>query len=125
MSNVDVSIADIVKALGGELIGSPDLKVCRIRSLGSATASDISFLSAAKYAGELKVTKAGCVILSPQQLDAASQLSQCKNFIVTSDPYLYFARLTQWWKRLISWDCHITKHVSLKAKRTCWNMSMT
>ena len=99
MSNVDVSVADIVELLGGEIIGSPSLRVGRIRSLDSATASDISFLSSAKYQTLLNTTEAGCVILGRPQATILSQTLQHKTFIVTNDPYLYFARLTQWWKQ--------------------------
>jgi UDP-3-O-[3-hydroxymyristoyl] glucosamine N-acyltransferase len=41
-------------------------------------------------------SKAGCVIVSPAMRDAAARRGA---FIVTPDPYLYFARLTQLWKR--------------------------
>ena len=52
MRSVDVPVADIVRDLGGKLLGSPSLRVARIMSLQSATPSDISFLSSAKYAAQ-------------------------------------------------------------------------
>src|SRR6185369_3982322 len=38
----------------------------------------------------------GCVIVSPAAREAAQARGDC---IVADDPYLYFARLTQWWKK--------------------------
>jgi UDP-3-O-[3-hydroxymyristoyl] glucosamine N-acyltransferase len=61
---------------------------------------EISFLSHAKYAQQLSQTKASCVIASP---DAAAAFqdwkSQGRAWIETDAPYLYFAKLTQWWQR--------------------------
>jgi UDP-3-O-[3-hydroxymyristoyl] glucosamine N-acyltransferase len=44
----------------------------------------------------LASSKAACVVVAPAMQDAASTRGSC---IVTPDPYLYFARLTQLWKR--------------------------
>ena len=89
-------LGDIVKALGGTLHGSSQTSVQNIAPLESAGPHDISFLSHPKYQSQLLQSKAGCVIVSPQFLEMASQRGAC---IVTDDPYLYFARLTQFWKK--------------------------
>ena len=59
-------------------------------------AGNLSFLSHPKYAPLLAASKAGCVIVSPAMQSAATARGAC---IVTGDPYLYFARVTQLWKR--------------------------
>jgi UDP-3-O-[3-hydroxymyristoyl] glucosamine N-acyltransferase len=92
--NPPVHLGDLVAALGGELTGPPDLPICRIASLDAADSGCISFLASAKYASQLQTTQAACVIVSPAARDSAAARGAA---IVTPDPYLYFARLTQWW----------------------------
>ena len=91
---MQVSLADIAAALGGELHGDPARKVSRIGALHSATDDAITFLSNARYAAQLAVSQAGCVIVAPAMREAALARGAT---IVSDDPYLYFARLTQWW----------------------------
>lgn len=86
----------IVDALGGELQGDPELAIERLAPLQSAAPDALSFLSHPKYRKELAASQAGCVIVSPAMRDAAAARGA---FIVSDDPYLYFARLTQLWKR--------------------------
>lgn len=89
-----VTLAEIVAALGGELHGVPELPIERLAPLDSADGASLSFVAHARYAGQLATTRAGCVIIAPALRDAAAARG-CA--IVTPDPYLYFARLTQWW----------------------------
>jgi UDP-3-O-[3-hydroxymyristoyl] glucosamine N-acyltransferase len=89
-----VRLIDIQQALGGELIGPPELPVERIAPLASADARSISFVSQARYRSQLGGSAAGCVIVSPELRDDAVQRGAA---IVADDPYLYYARLTQWW----------------------------
>lgn len=86
----------IVEALGGELQGDADLSVARLAPLQSAGPDALSFLSHPKYLKELAASRAGCVIVSPALREQAAARGA---FIVAADPYLYFARLTQLWKR--------------------------
>lgn len=86
----------IVGALGGELQGDPELAIERLAPLQSAGPDALSFLSHPKYRKELAASQAGCVIVSPAMRDAAAARGP---FIVVDDPYLYFAQLTQLWKR--------------------------
>jgi UDP-3-O-[3-hydroxymyristoyl] glucosamine N-acyltransferase len=93
---VALTLADIQAQLGGDLHGSPALLIERLMPLESAGAADLSFLSHPKYASQLETTRAGCVIVSPLMAAAAKARGAC---LVTPDPYHYFARLTQLWKR--------------------------
>ena len=88
-------LGSIVDALGGQLIGSPDLAVDVLAPLESAAGNSLSFLSHPKYHHLLSASKAGCVNVSPAMQAMAAVRGAC---IVTDDPYLYFARLTQLWK---------------------------
>lgn len=70
----------------------------RLAALESASSSDLSFLSHPRYQSLLSQTQAGCVVLSPEvPLDLRTKLPAR---IETTEPYLYFARLTQWWRRI-------------------------
>jgi UDP-3-O-[3-hydroxymyristoyl] glucosamine N-acyltransferase len=92
---VALRLGAIVDALGGELHGDAASMVERLSSLQNASADSLAFLSHPKYRKELAASQAACVIVSPALQDAAAVRGA---FIVTPDPYLYFARLTQFWK---------------------------
>ena len=91
-----LSLRSIVDALGGRLLGNPDLLIRSLAPLQSAAADQISFLSHARYQSQLAQSQAGCVIVHPA---FEAQVQSRSAAILTDDPYLYFARLTQWWKR--------------------------
>jgi UDP-3-O-[3-hydroxymyristoyl] glucosamine N-acyltransferase len=88
----------IIEQLGGTLDGgTPDLEVTRLAALDTATTGSLSFVSQVRYANGLDSTKASVVIVHPDWLARARKAGLA--CIVTSDPYLYFARLTQWWRK--------------------------
>ncbi len=93
-------LGDIVAALAGEfdarLAGNPNLLIERLAPLESAGAADLSFLSHPKYQNKLDASAAACVIVGPAAAEAALRRGSC---IVVDDPYFYFARVTQLWKR--------------------------
>lgn len=88
-------LADIVAALGGELLAPSDLLITGLAPLEAAGPSELSFLSNPKYTSQLASSAAGCVIVGPAAREAALARGGA---IVTDQPYLYFARLTQLWK---------------------------
>jgi UDP-3-O-[3-hydroxymyristoyl] glucosamine N-acyltransferase len=98
MRSVDVTIAQITTDLGGELVGSPKSRITAIASLERATSSDISFLSSAKYTHQFSTSQAGCVIARHADWESARDKGYQGAAILTPDPYVYYARLTQWWK---------------------------
>jgi UDP-3-O-[3-hydroxymyristoyl] glucosamine N-acyltransferase len=80
--------------LGSELIGDACLAISRIGPLEGATPSTISFLSNPRYQSQLASSQAGCVIVGPALREAATARGAA---LIASDPYLAFAKLTQWW----------------------------
>jgi UDP-3-O-[3-hydroxymyristoyl] glucosamine N-acyltransferase len=90
------TLSCIHAALGGVLHGDATLTVRRLAPLATATAYDIAFVAHVRYASQLQTTQAGVLIVPPMLVDEAQARAAC---IETPDPYLYFARLTQWWKR--------------------------
>ena len=91
---MQVSLGELTAALGGELIGNAMVQISRIGALQTAQSSEITFVSNPRNAAQLAASAAGCVIVAPALRDAAVARGAT---IVTADPYLYFARLTQWW----------------------------
>jgi UDP-3-O-[3-hydroxymyristoyl] glucosamine N-acyltransferase len=89
-----VSIAAIVERLGGQCVGDASRVVDRIATLDTATPTQIAFLANPRYRSQLSTTQAGCVIVAPAFADEAAARGSA---IVTADPYLYYARLSQWW----------------------------
>jgi UDP-3-O-[3-hydroxymyristoyl] glucosamine N-acyltransferase len=94
LSVSEVALREITQRLGGELIGDGSIRIASIGPLETATASTIAFLSNPLYARQLAGSAAGCVIVAPAFKEAAVARGAA---IVSDDPYLYFARLTQWW----------------------------
>ncbi|WP_430422066.1 UDP-3-O-(3-hydroxymyristoyl)glucosamine N-acyltransferase [Methylibium petroleiphilum] len=98
IDSAEVTLGDIAAALGGELIGPKSLDIARIGPLEDADAATISFLANPRYRAQLAGSSAGCVIVAPALRDEAVARGAA---IITPDPYLYFARLTQWWARRV------------------------
>ncbi len=95
-----VLVSDLIAALGGDLVGASTTAIRAIAPLEDAGADAISFLSNPRYEAQLATTQAACVIVSPKLAQAAAARQGAGTTaccIVAPDPYLYFARLTQWW----------------------------
>ena len=92
------TVGDVLAALGGELAGggaaAARILIDRIGPLEGATAATIGFVANPRYGAQLAASLAGCVIVAPALRDAAVARGAT---IITPDPYLYYARLTQWW----------------------------
>jgi len=93
---MQLTLAFIVEALGGTLVGNPELAVQGLAPLESARSEHISFLSNPRYQQQLRSTEAACVVVSPA-LQALAPAGVA--LIVADNPYLYFARLTQLWRK--------------------------
>ena len=100
-SPVTVKLLDLFELLASDfpdarLVGNPKLPIERLSSLESATDQDLSFLSHPKYTRKLADSRAACVVVGPAAEQIAAQRGA---YIVVDDPYFYFARITQVWKR--------------------------
>lgn len=93
-----VRLGEIVAALGGELRGDPAHPIACIAPLETAGGDAITFVAQARLQKALQASAAGAIVVAPSLVAAAPA---GRSLVVTDDPYLYFARLTQWWaKRL-------------------------
>ena len=86
-----VRLDEIVARFGGKLVGDGGLTITAIATLESAGPQQLSFLANPKYRTQLAATKAEAVILAPEAADQCPVAA-----IVTPQPYLYFARVSQW-----------------------------
>ncbi|MFT4190258.1 MAG: UDP-3-O-(3-hydroxymyristoyl)glucosamine N-acyltransferase [Comamonas sp.] len=93
---MSIRLSDIVEALGGELVGDGQVSIERLAPLDAARAGDLTFLSSIKYRAKLAQSQASCVIVAPRVRETAVARGSC---IVTPDPYLYYARVTQLWQQ--------------------------
>ena len=93
-----LQLGAIVQTLGGELLGDAASTVTALAPLESAGPGALSFLSNPRYQQQLAASQATCVIVAPAQRELAVQRGAC---IVTDQPYLYFARVTQLWRQAL------------------------
>lgn len=84
------TLAQLAEALDVELKGDAQLEITGLATLEAAQPHQISFLSNPKYTAFLNTTQAGAVIIKPEQAEAFAG-----NALLTANPYLCFARLTQ------------------------------
>ncbi len=95
---VAAGLHELVAALGGELTGDESVvaavRIDRIGPIEGAAPSTITFLANKRLQPLLAGCEAGCVIVAPALRDEAARRGAA---IVTPDPYLYYAKLTQWW----------------------------
>jgi len=93
---VSLTLGSIIEALGGELCGDPQRLIEGLAPLESAAPTELSFLSNPRYTQQLGASAAACVIVAPAMREAALARGDC---ILADDPYLFFARATQLWKK--------------------------
>ena len=91
---VSALLGELAQLLGAELVGDARHRVTRIGPLERADADTIGFLANPRYQSQLATTQAACVIVAPALREAACARGAA---LVCADPYLAYARLTQWW----------------------------
>ena len=87
--------AKLPSTASAKLIGDPACMVAHIEPVEQATRAGIAFISNPKYQSQIDSTLAACLIVSPALSARAADRGAC---IEASDPYLFFALLTQWWR---------------------------
>ena len=93
---MSLRLAEFIEALGGTLEGDPGIEITRLAPLEAAQAQELSFLSHPRYQQQLAASRAACVIVAPAMREVAMARGAC---IVADDPYVYFARATQLWRK--------------------------
>lgn len=88
--SVSFTLTELAEYCGAELRGEGDYRIHGLETLDHATAGQISFFNNAKYRKFLRDTKASAVILRP------ADVTDCPgNALLTDNPYLAWARVTQ------------------------------
>lgn len=80
---------ELAERLGVGLQGNEDLLLTGLKGLSEAGPSELSFLARATYRDKLAASRAGALLLRPE--DAAAAPDSCV-LLLTDDPYLAFAR---------------------------------
>ncbi|WP_027996103.1 UDP-3-O-(3-hydroxymyristoyl)glucosamine N-acyltransferase [Simplicispira psychrophila] len=106
---MSLRLAQFIEALGGTLEGDAAQSIEGLASLETAGPHNLSFLSNPRYQQQLAASQAACVIVAPALREAARARGAC---IVADDPYVYFARATQLWKKHHSPPVHRGVHPS-------------
>jgi UDP-3-O-[3-hydroxymyristoyl] glucosamine N-acyltransferase len=82
------SLSEIVTRFGGELLDDNGVTIFGVAPIERAGPQEIAFVSQAKYLREIESSQAGALILPPEGRDGSQRPR-----IITSNPYLYFARV--------------------------------
>ncbi len=83
------SLTEIVARFGGELLDDNGEKISGVAPIERAGPGEIAFVSQAKYLRDVESSQAGALILPPEGRDSSRRPR-----IVTTNPYLYFARVS-------------------------------
>ncbi|SIT37593.1 UDP-3-O-acylglucosamine N-acyltransferase [Paraburkholderia ribeironis] len=94
------TLEDIVQRFGGEVVGNGAQRVGSLAPLDQAGPEQLAFLANPKYLSQVETTRAGAVLINANDLAKlasrdASAPGARRNFIVTPNPYAYFARVAQ------------------------------
>ncbi|PLZ02077.1 UDP-3-O-(3-hydroxymyristoyl)glucosamine N-acyltransferase [Burkholderia sp. WAC0059] len=88
------TLEEIVRRFGGEVVGEPGQRVAGLAPLDQAGPQQLAFLANPKYLSQVETTRAGAVLINADDL-AKLASPEGRNFIVTPNPYAYFARVAQ------------------------------
>ena len=88
------TLEDIVGQFGGEVVGDASYRVGSLAPLDQAAPDQLAFLANPKYLSQVESTRAGAVLINADDL-AKLASREGRNFIVTPNPYAYFARIAQ------------------------------
>ncbi|HEY3539929.1 MAG TPA: UDP-3-O-(3-hydroxymyristoyl)glucosamine N-acyltransferase [Trinickia sp.] len=89
-----LTLGEIAQRFGGDIVGDATTRVGGLAPLDQARSDQLAFLANPKYLSQVEATQAGAVLISPADL-AKLGSREGRNFIVTPNPYAYFARVAQ------------------------------
>jgi UDP-3-O-[3-hydroxymyristoyl] glucosamine N-acyltransferase len=89
-----LTLGEIAQRFGGEIVGDATVRVGGLGPLDQAQAHQLAFLANPKYLSQVETTRAGAVLIAPADLEKLAS-REGRNFIVTPNPYAYFARVAQ------------------------------
>jgi UDP-3-O-[3-hydroxymyristoyl] glucosamine N-acyltransferase len=91
---VPVTVADVAGLLKAPFEGAGDKALNRLATLDDADDQALSFVAGRRYGGRARQTAAGALLVAPE-LRALCAPGAVR--IVVDDPYVAYARVSQWW----------------------------
>jgi UDP-3-O-[3-hydroxymyristoyl] glucosamine N-acyltransferase len=88
------TLDELVSRFGGTVIGNPDCQVTGLAPLDQAAAQQLSFLANPKYLSQVETTGAAAVLIAQAEFEKISNRAG-RSFLITPNPYAYFARVAQ------------------------------
>jgi UDP-3-O-[3-hydroxymyristoyl] glucosamine N-acyltransferase len=88
------TLEELAGRFGGDVVGNATQRVVSLAPLDQAGPQQLAFLANPKYLAQVETTRAGAVLISPADLSKLASRDD-RNFIVTPNPYAYFARVAQ------------------------------
>jgi UDP-3-O-[3-hydroxymyristoyl] glucosamine N-acyltransferase len=85
---MQASLGELATRFGCELVGDPAAAVTHVATLANAGPQSLSFLANPAYRDELATTRAGAVLLRPEDADACPVA-----VLISRDPYLTYAQI--------------------------------
>ena len=104
----DYSLGEIAAYLKAELRGDPEVRIKGLNTLHNAEVGQLAFLSNPKYSKDLADTHASAVILSEK-----SAMDYSGDCLMTADPYLAYALISEWFTYAESRDSFVHSSVTL------------
>lgn len=99
MTTIGTRLGELVDRFGGQLLGDPNTQIIGIAPLSEADEIHATFLSNVKLRAQAETTRAAVLILTEaDHLHIGSGFSGAR--ILTSQPYVYFARAAQFFASL-------------------------
>lgn len=107
-----LTLKALAERFGGDIVGDPSYQVSGLAPLDQAQAGQLTFLANPKYLPQVGATKAGAILIAAADLERLPPAARAGNFIVTPNPYAYFARAAQWFLDLAAPPVKASVHPS-------------
>ena len=92
-----VTLVELAARFGGTPIGDATRRIMGLAPLDQAGPTQLAFLANPKYLPQVDATRAAAVLITAADLERVADRSGSRcAFIVTPNPYAYFARVAQW-----------------------------
>lgn len=90
------TVTQIAAYLNGDVVGNADLEITSLAPLGIAEKGALSFCAQPKYTSQIRSSNASAIIVK-----AIDQPLVAQTAIIVENPYLAFARISQWfdWRK--------------------------
>jgi UDP-3-O-[3-hydroxymyristoyl] glucosamine N-acyltransferase len=94
------TLGELASFVGGKVVGNGGIAIHRVAPIDEATSGEITFLSNARYAKYLERCQASAVIVGVGT--AADYSGRSFSFLETADPYVAFAKIFSYFRRLFA-----------------------